>query len=336
MKFNDFLGNDFLKEQFLSFVQNKKIPHAIILEGEKGLGKSTFAKLLSKLFLCSDFNEDFCNKCSNCNKIEKDIHPDVIYPETSGTLNTYSVATVRKIREDAFILPNEAPFKIYIFKNADNMNLSSQNSLLKILEEPPANVIFIFTCKNRRSFLETIISRSQVFTLEPVSESLMSDYLKRNFNSIKDEKLKALLETSKGNIGLLLEIISETNKEESHLLAQDIIKALLTKNESKLLFSCSKIPTDKISLSFLLSDIANIFRDALILSYKTSESAESLKSSNSGLSFSVAEEISKGKILKIIDLLNEINNLSLSNVNNNLLFTYFCSSIYSLSFESKN
>lgn len=336
MKFNDFLGNDFLKEQFLSLVQNKKIPHAIILEGEKGLGKSTFAKLLSKLFLCSDFENDFCDKCSNCNKIEKDIHPDVIYPETSGTLNTYSVATVRKIREDAFILPNEASFKIYIFKDADNMNLSSQNSLLKVLEEPPSHVIFIFTCKSRHSFLETILSRSQVFTLEPISENLMSTYLKRNFSNLKEEQITNLLKTSKGNIGLLLEIISETSKNETHLLAQDIVKSLLTKKESKILFACSKIPTDKISLSFLLNDLADIFRNALILSYKTSKISENSDSSISELSSNIAKKISKDKILKIIDLLNEINSLSLSNANNNLLFTYFCSNLYSLSFENEN
>ena len=336
MKFNDFLGNDFLKEQFLSLVQNKKIPHAIILEGEKGLGKSTFAKLLSKLFLCSNFKEDFCNRCPNCNKIEKDIHPDVIYPETSGTLNTYSVSTVRRIREDAFILPNEAPFKIYVFKNADNMNLSSQNSLLKVLEEPPSHVIFIFTCKSKHSFLETILSRSQVFSLEPVPENLMTSYLKHNFNNLKKEQITNLLKTSKGNLGLALETITETNKNETHLLAQDIIKALLTKNESEILFSCSKIPTDKNSVFLLLSDLSDIFREALVLSCRESVILEKSEFFSSELPLNIAKKISKDKILKIIDLLNEIYNLSLSNANNNLLFTYFCSSLYSLSFENEN
>lgn len=336
MKFNDFLGNDFLKEQFLSLVQNKKIPHAIILEGEKGLGKSTFAKLLSKLFLCSDFKNDFCDRCSNCNKIEKDIHPDVIHPETSGTLNTYSVATVRKVREDAFVLPNEASFKIYIFKDADNMNLSSQNSLLKVLEEPPSHVIFIFTCKSRHSFLETILSRSQVFTLEPVPENLIRFYLKHNFNNLSERQVTNLVEISKGNIGIALETITETNKNETHLLAQDIVKALLTKSESQLLFTCSKIPSDKNSVFLLLSDLADIFSEALVLSCKLYDKLETTETSCSKLSLNIANKISKNKILKIIDLLNEIHSLSLSNVNHNLLFTYFCSLLYSLSFENKN
>lgn len=330
MKLNDFIGNDFLKEQFLSLVKNKKIPHAIILEGDKGLGKSTFAKLLSKLFLCSSFKDAFCDECSNCNKIEKDIHPDIIYPETSGTLNTYSVATVRKIREDAFILPNEAPFKIYTFKDADNMNSSSQNSLLKVLEEPPSHVIFIFTCKNRHSFLETILSRAQVFPLEPVDLNLLKSYLKRNFNNLDDKKLENIVELSKGNVGFCLKKISEANKNETNLLAQDIVKALCTKNESKLLFACSKLPTDKNSLFLLLNQLADIFRNALVLSCKSHTDSENL---NFTLTLNLVNEISKDKILKILDLLNEILKLSLSNVNNNLLFTYFCSSLYAISFE---
>ncbi|MBR1779598.1 MAG: DNA polymerase III subunit [Clostridia bacterium] len=333
MKLDEFIGNDSLKERFLSLVKNKKFPHAIILEGEKGLGKSTFAKLLSKLFLCSRFEDTFCDKCSNCNKIEKDIHPDVIYPETTGTLNTYAVDTVRKVRKEAFILPNEAAFKIYIFKDADNMNASAQNSLLKIIEEPPAHVIFIFTCKNRSSFLPTILSRSQVFSLNPVTLDLMRKYIADNFKELEPQAVEDIAYKSNGNIGLALELLKDSDKNESYLLSQEIAKALLLNNESSLLFVTAKIKLDKIFFPFLLSNLTNLFRDALIIKCSSIDSNQG-KMKN-GVGVDIAKNLSKNKILKIIDLLNEINSLSLGNINLNLLATYLCSTLYSISYGAE-
>lgn len=324
MNINDFLGNTILKETFSSFFKNNKVPHFIILEGEKGLGKKTFSKIIAQNVLCN-FSDPFsCENCKDCKKIINDIHPDVIYPEKTGTLNTFSVSTVREIRKDAYIVPNEADYKVYIFLDADDMNAASQNALLKVIEEPPSHVIFIFTCVSSKNFLNTIKSRAQIFKMEPVSELDSIAFLKSKFHNIDDLTLKKTFEIYSGNIGKVIEFL-ESGQNEEYFLAQEIVKTLLVPNEAELLKVTSKIKNDRHFFKLVLKFLFEILSKNLNFSLKN-DLQDNLDSDFFKL------KLSSEKIVNLLNITNKINDLVNRNVNHNLLLTYMTSNFYNVVF----
>lgn len=171
MIFKNFPGNDRCKEQLSLAFQENRIPHAIILEGPPGSGRHTLAGILAAAAVCTAETEKPCGVCAACQKVKADSHPD-IYSASGGTAaRSFHVEVIRFVRSDCYIKPNEAPYKVYCLFGAETMSDQAQNALLKILEEPPAHVLFILTCASASALLPTVRSRSQIFTLEPPQDA---------------------------------------------------------------------------------------------------------------------------------------------------------------------
>lgn len=94
------------------------------------------------------------------------MHPDIIVYSGGDRARSFHIDAVREARQEAYIRPNEAERKVFILENAQNMTVQAQNALLKIIEEPPANVVFILTCENKAALLQTVLSRVSVVTLD--------------------------------------------------------------------------------------------------------------------------------------------------------------------------
>ena len=144
------------------------LPHAVIFEGDT---QHEVSQYFAKCIVCSGNNKP-CNTCKDCIKSQKSIHPDIIELYPTGKAQNYPIDEIRRIKEDAYILPNEASKKVYIFNDVDNIATVSQNALLKILEEPPSSVVFVMNCKSKTHLLDTILSRATVFY---VGESEQND-----------------------------------------------------------------------------------------------------------------------------------------------------------------
>lgn len=115
-----------------------------------------------------------CGNCAACRKVAKHEHPDIyILDNRDGKA---SVEQVRGIREQAYIAPGEADCRIFVIKYADKLSAACQNALLKILEEPPANVYFILLCENLRAMLQTVRSRTAAFWLGGDAEDRAGKY----------------------------------------------------------------------------------------------------------------------------------------------------------------
>ncbi|MBR4306049.1 MAG: hypothetical protein IKT78_04315 [Ruminiclostridium sp.] len=133
---------------------DRRIPHAIMLTGAKGMGKKFFARWCAMLMLCENENAP-CMECRSCHKILNDDHPDVIYAKGEK----YTADSVREIVNKSTLYPNDADIRIVIFEDCDEMNEVQQNILLKAIEEPSSHNRYIFTCENTSLILSTIISR---------------------------------------------------------------------------------------------------------------------------------------------------------------------------------
>lgn len=207
-----------------SLESNGRIPHAIIIEGSDREKTLAAAKFLSMYAVCSA-DEKPCGVCSQCHKAQNAAHSDIYYAQPEGKSGGYSIKQLRKIIDDAYIIPNEANTKVYILADAENrLSAVQQNSLLKLIEEPPKNVVFIFTCENSRNFLITIRSRCTILRL-------------RNEHSFDEEILE---------------------------FARQIVAGMLSSKEYDLLKSLTVL-LNKDKADDILSAVTLILRDGLMI-----------------------------------------------------------------------
>ena len=158
-------GNGPLKRQLELETARRGLSHAYILSGPAGSGKRTLAGLLAAALVCTGGGERPCLSCPGCRKALAGIHPDIVRAGDDG--KDISVAQVRQPRADAYIRPNEADRKIYILENAQTMNPSTQNAMLKLLEEGPAYAAFLLLTDNAAALLPTVRSRCELLPLSP-------------------------------------------------------------------------------------------------------------------------------------------------------------------------
>jgi len=100
-----------------------------------------------------------CTDCTHCGKAARRIHPDIIEINKLDNKLIISVDQIRALKQDIYIVPNDALHKVYIIKDADSMNINAQNALLQMLEEPPAHAVFILCTDNPAALLPTVRSR---------------------------------------------------------------------------------------------------------------------------------------------------------------------------------
>jgi len=164
MNFTGFEGNDTVK----AALGAEKLSHAYLITGAEGSGKGTLARMLAKAMLCESGGEKPCGLCAHCRKAQRGIHPDIIYLEEKGRENReITVLQVRELITGMYTMPNEAERKVYIIDNAGKMNISAQNALLKILEEPPSYGALLLVEENPLLLLDTIRSRCVELSLVP-------------------------------------------------------------------------------------------------------------------------------------------------------------------------
>lgn len=181
-----------------------RFPHACIIEGGSEEYRLELARKIAGALICGNKETVPCGICSHCHKALKHIHPDIeeYYPKTDKGKKeeAFSADYVRDIRDKVFIIPNEADKKIVILSNAQRMNDTGQNSLLKILEEPPGYAYFIFLCPSKDYFLDTILSRVTVWSLSGGTEAEGAAFTREELAEAAEKMMKAMLSGSEYEI----------------------------------------------------------------------------------------------------------------------------------------
>ncbi|MEE1219132.1 MAG: hypothetical protein U0L20_04340 [Ruminococcus sp.] len=207
MNFNGFEFDESIKSSLTTLDTQNRVPHAIIIESKDKEKSLSLAKFLSMWAVCTAENKP-CGVCAQCHKAQEATHADIFYAYPEKKSKTYSIEQMRTIGNDAYIRPNEAKAKVYIFEDADiRLAPIAQNSFLKLLEEPPKGVFFILTCENSKRLLNTILSRCTVF-------KLLSNQI---FGEDSAKKAKDIVSgiLSPREYDLLLAIQSLCNKEQT-------------------------------------------------------------------------------------------------------------------------
>lgn len=172
-----------------------RFPHACLLTGQPGLGKSVFAQQLAQSLLCENphQNGEACLQCRPCHLIVESIHPDFrrITPEEGS--QSIKVDAIRQLNADITQTAQQGGRKVILIDRADAMNLASSNALLKILEEPTPNTHFILVSDRLSILLPTIISRCQRFDFRPPDEVVAMTWLKDQTAVKAPERLRIAL-----------------------------------------------------------------------------------------------------------------------------------------------
>ena len=207
--FDNIVGNEKIKKELTNTVLNKKTSHSYIFSGLEGIGKKLIAKEFSKMLLCLDENNKYCDKCKSCIEFNSNNNPDFNCIEPEG--NVIKINQIRQMQTKVQEKPIISKNKIYIINDADKMTQEAQNCLLKTLEEPPEFVTIILIGQNDNAFLSTIKSRCMILHFEAINNEDMKHFLSEKY---KTENLtQTELEMFQGSI---LKAINMKDKSETY------------------------------------------------------------------------------------------------------------------------
>ena len=230
--FDDVIGQSHVVQTLMNSIATKRIAHAFLFSGTRGVGKTTVARILAKALNCEQGPTGTpCNTCVNCQEITQGTSVDVV--EIDGASNT-SVDDVREIRENVKFTPFRGQYRVYIIDEVHMLSNSAFNALLKTLEEPPSHVVFIFATTEIHKIPATILSRCQHYNFRRISKAEIVQRLRHVADQdglvIEDRSLMALARASEGSmrdgLSLLDQVIAFGGKTIRHQDLETLLGAV--------------------------------------------------------------------------------------------------------------
>jgi DNA polymerase III subunit delta' len=160
MRLGDIVIPERARQVLLRAVKEQRLPPAYLFVGPASVGKRTTAFALAKALNCCDQSGDACDHCAICRRIDRHLHPDIHLLEHQGQV--IKIDQVRQLREALTLQAYEGRMKVAILDDAGKLTTEASNALLKILEEPPLETLFVLICQQLGSLPATVISRAQV------------------------------------------------------------------------------------------------------------------------------------------------------------------------------
>lgn len=290
--FEELKVTDSFRNSITCALSTGTLSHALILEGANDEVRFSAAKEIAKVLLCRSSNDQPCGTCSCCIKCEKNIHPDLHILEKEPDSTMIKVDEVRNIKSLAQVLPNEGSKSVFIIREAQFMNVQSQNALLKILEEPSKYICFILTCPSKSSFLETITSRSTAYSLG-----------NEKADSTKDEKTL-----------------------EGENIANELLSVFISSSEFYFLQKTAVFQKDKPLFKATLSAMIPIIRDALILQ----SGGEELISTCPDTAKRISSALTQKKVMELLAEIQELYGSVNASANHNLSITRLSAILYDI------
>ncbi len=273
------LGNEKTKERIGAGIINGTLPHAFLIVGPLGSGRSTLAREIAAALNCesrNSFDQALpCGVCNCCKRIHEGNFPDVKILEKQKDKATIGVDAIKDFREDMFLSSTESDYKIYIIDDGECMTHEAQNALLKVLEEPPSNVIIIILATEGDKILTTIKSRAQHIAMSRFTEEELASHLmalssdaKSLFNTDK-EKFRDVIISSDGVFGEALRLSGKKNAAECSDERKEIIetvKVIINPQSYRAIYlAFSALPAKRSELLYVLEKITTAIRDIIIV-----------------------------------------------------------------------
>ena len=290
MSFNNVIGHENAIKIFQKMIENDAFPHALLVDGMMGVGKSKLVFELSKAIFCDTLKTDACNSCKSCLKMIHENHPDYleVYPDGKQIKN-HQIETFQSFLGKKAYTGN---YKIVCIHDAHKMNASAQNRILKTLEEPSDKVVIFLLTHQPDTLMETVKSRCQKIKLSGLSEEAISRYLVDE-HKISEEKSIVYSKLSSGSLGRAIQYATSSSFSEIQMQIENILKAIDQKNKMDLLKSLSFFSAEKENISDILEYMVLWYRDLLL--YKKAKAKKLLIH---GDSFELIKQLTRGLSVK--------------------------------------
>ncbi|MCP4253599.1 MAG: DNA polymerase III subunit delta' [Candidatus Scalindua sp.] len=270
MSFTDILAQNHIIDHFNKAIKRDHLSHAYIFTGQEGVGKTSFAKEFAKALNCKNDENDSCNSCPNCIRIEAHNHPDVFWIEREEKAKFIRIENIRNLQNSVRLSPLESNYKIFIIKEADNMNEEASNCLLKTLEEPSPSTIIILIANAMTPIKDTIRSRCQIIRFQPIPSHIIERQL-TDKSDADANKIGWISRFCNGSLGNALHLLDDNHYEVNNdivtrmtepdmdnlVFAEEIIDSYLSDGDS--------LEEKRQILKSLLHCILQLYRDLLIV-----------------------------------------------------------------------
>lgn len=289
-KFSDVVGQEHVITVLQNQIKNDRVGHAYLFWGPRGTGKTTLARLFAKTVNCNNLWEgEPCNNCKTCTEITNERSIDVMEMDAASNRG---IESIRDLREKVKLTPTTCNYKVYIIDEVHMLTKESFNALLKTLEEPPDQVMFLMATTEYDSIPKTIISRCQDFELHylhsekiipklqkiaedegiTVDTDTLSLLVKHSDGCLRDaENLLERVTSSIPDKTLTIETAEKILGLTSSNTLKELADSILTKDLTNSLIILDRLSKQGVSLAQCNSDLINYFRKLRLLTQDNRE-----------------------------------------------------------------
>ncbi|MBM4123276.1 MAG: DNA polymerase III subunit gamma/tau [Nitrospira sp.] len=227
--FEDVIGQPHIVQMLVNAITTKRIAHAFLFSGTRGVGKTTVARILAKALNCEKGPTGTpCDTCANCQEIAQGTSVDVV--EIDGASNT-GVDDVREIRENVKFTPFRGSYRVYIIDEVHMLSNSAFNALLKTLEEPPSHVVFVFATTEIHKIPATILSRCQHYNFRRITKAeiiqRLSHVADQEGLTVENRGLASIARASEGSMRDALSLLDQAVAFGGKTVKQGDLEVLL-------------------------------------------------------------------------------------------------------------
>jgi DNA polymerase III subunit delta' len=317
MPFSSLVGNERIKRLLRRAVAEGRVGQSLILAGPRGVGKHQFALALAQALNCErPVKGDACGNCVPCRKVARGEHLDVETIKADGQV--IKIHQMREMSNKAQFRPYEGRHRVLILDDAERLNQSSANSILKVLEEPPETTLLVLLTSKPYALLETIRSRCLMLSFAPLTSEELESHLKANFKRPAEET-QMIARLARGSIGRALEIDLGEYREKRAMLI-DLIESLALKRDTLKLMEAAEHLAKKLEraefeehLDVLLILFADLFH------LKLGEPVESITNSDAAARLGrIAEAVTIDQIMDWVERIEQVSQGLARNINRQL------------------
>ncbi len=271
--FKDVVGHKDIVQYMKNAIDQKKLSHAYIVNGQRGSGKKLLSRLFAMTLQCESGQNEPCGICKSCVQTKSGNQPDIITISHEKP-TSISVDEIREqVNSDILIKPYSSPYKIYIIPEADLMTTQAQNALLKTLEEPPEYAIIFLLTENADNLLATIRSRCVMLKLRNIKDKLVKKYLMEELK-VPDYQAELCAAFAQGNIGRATMLAKSEHFNEIKDDAIQLMKYIDQMELQEIVSAIKQINKYKLEVTDYLDILTIWYRDVLL--YKATKDVAGL------------------------------------------------------------